>query len=220
MWQRVGTHAIGADGPVPAYVVLPHDWCEPHSWCEMTLRNLMRQAEEGEPAATNELFAVLYRELHVIAESQLRRTGDQVTLGATTLLHEAYLRLSEREGIEFPDRTQFLSYASKAMRGLVIDFIRARRAVKRGGQFEITGIGDGNFSDATDSHQDRIESLNVGLEELSLVDPRLAQLVDLHFFCGFSFAEIAAMRDVSERTIQRDWRKAKMLLGRILTDDG
>ena len=159
-------------------------------------------------------------ELHVIAESQLRRTGEQVTLGATTLLHEAYLRLSEREGIRCPDRTQFLSYASKAMRGLVVDFIRARRAVKRGGQFEITGIGERNVGadNGTEADQGQIEALNAGLEALTLIDSRLAQLVDLHFFCGFSFTEIAAMRDVSERTVQRDWRKARMALGRILTD--
>jgi RNA polymerase sigma factor (TIGR02999 family) len=185
----------------------------------MSLHELIRNADQGEPAAARELFAGLYQELHNLAESHIRRGGSELTLGATTLLHEAYLRLAEREGPRFPDRARFLAYASKAMRGLIVDYVRARQAHKRGGLFEITAIGDTDPASPGDDDRARIELLNQALEELGVLDPALAQLVDLHFFCGFSFVEIAAFRQVNDRTVQRDWRKAKMVLGRILADD-
>lgn len=165
----------------------------------------------ADPAA-QEMFVTLYRELHALAERHLRRNGFDSTLTATSLLHETYLNLAERERARFPDEPRFLAYASKAMRGLIIDYARARRARKRGGQFEITNLGDAEPVAPDGVASDRLDSLGLGLERLSMVDPDLAQLVDLHFFCGMSFVEIAAMRGVSDRTVQRDWKKARMLL--------
>src|SRR6185503_1715027 len=141
----------------------------------------------------------------------LRRAGSSLTLGTTTLLHEAYLNIAGRENIAFVDRPRFLAYASRAMRGLVIDYARSRRAKKRGRQFEITLADNEPWPDQMMMKTAELERLGDALDELVEIEPGLAELVDLHFFCGFSFDEIAALRQVSERTVYRDWPKARLL---------
>jgi RNA polymerase sigma factor (TIGR02999 family) len=175
---------------------------------------LIRTADAGDPEAANALFAALYRELHAIAERQLHRGGSELTLGTTTLLHETYLNLAGREGVQFANRARFLAYAARAMRGLMIDYARRRRAKKRGGEFHITSSGVDLAAD--DAPPDDLGQLGSALEILAGVDAELARLVDLHFFCGLSFGELAELRGVSERTVQRDWRKARLLLHRTL----
>ena len=177
---------------------------------------LMRTAAAGDPAAADQLFAALYRELHQIAEREIHRGGGELTLGATTLLHEAYLNVAGREGVQFATRGQFLSYAARAMRGLMIDYVRRRRAKKRGGEFHITASGVEEVPQGDGAPAEDLVQLDGALDMLAKVNPELAQLVDLHFFCGFSFAELAKLRGVSERTIMRDWRKARLLLHRTL----
>jgi RNA polymerase sigma factor (TIGR02999 family) len=178
---------------------------------------LISTAETGDGAAASALFAALYRELHAIAERELHRGGAELTLGTTTLLHEAYLNIAGREGIQFASRPQFLAYAARAMRGLMIDYARRRRAKKRGGEFHITASGV-QLAVVDGVPSDELEQLGTALDTLAGADPGLAQLVDLHFFCGFSFAEVAELRRVSERTVQRDWRKARLLLHRALQE--
>jgi RNA polymerase sigma factor (TIGR02999 family) len=178
--------------------------------------DLLRTAEGGDPAASDALFAALYAELHTIAERQLHRGGGELTLGTTTLLHEAYLNIAGREGLEFATRGRFLAYAARAMRGLMLDYARRRRTQKRGGEFHITSPGVDLAGASESASAQELEELGTALETLAAVSPELAQLVDLHFFCGFSFGEIAALKGVSERTVQRDWREARLLLHRTL----
>jgi RNA polymerase sigma factor (TIGR02999 family) len=159
------------------------------------------------------LFSALYQDLHRMARRELARRGSGITLSATTLLHEAYLDMSVRERA-FPDRNRFMAYACRVMRGLIIDYARGRHALKRGGQFEITSIATEVAEAVPDSRE--LTRISDALDELAAVDPRLAQVVDLKFFCGFSFGEIAAMQDVSERTVQRDWEKARIYLHHAL----
>jgi len=180
------------------------------------LTTLLEAAERGELAATPELFAALYRELHRIARTQLHFNAAGLTLGATTLLHEAYLDLSRRS-LSFPDRNRFFGYAARAMRGLIVDYVRERRAIKRGGEFHLTTL-DTTVAESI-AEVDDLAPLSEALDALAVTDPDLAQLVELKFFCGFDFAEIAAMRGVSERTVQRDWSKARMFLHSALKDD-
>jgi RNA polymerase sigma factor (TIGR02999 family) len=177
------------------------------------LRALVARASAGDPVATDALFAALYEELHRIAEAHLRRSAGHVTLSATTVLHEAYLDIARRDALVFPDRSRFLGYASRAMRGLIIDYVRRRNAQKRGGELTFTSLAEESHS--TEPAVD-LERLDAALQELASFDPALAEVVDLKFFCGFSFAEIAAIRDVSERTVQRDWAKARALLHQSL----
>ncbi len=179
---------------------------------------LIRTADAGDPAAASELFAALYRELHAIAERQLHSGGPELSLGTTTLLHETYLNIVAREGVVFATRAHFLAYAARAMRGLMIDYARRRRAKKRGGEFHITSSGADLAAGAGSAASEELEELGTALDRLARVDPGLAQLVDLHFFCGFSFGELGELRGVSERTVQREWRKARLLLHRALQE--
>jgi RNA polymerase sigma factor (TIGR02999 family) len=172
------------------------------------LDTLIRSSESGDAKAREQLFTVLYAELHALAQRQLRRNS-AMTLSPTTLLHETYLDMASRRSGAFPDRAHFLAYASRAMRGLIIDYYRSRSAQKRGGEFQITGLP--TEIPAVDSDVE-LERLSEAVDALAVIEPRLAQVVDLKFFCGMTFAEIGAALDASERTVKRDWEKARILL--------
>lgn len=178
------------------------------------LSAMFAAAQRGDAQAGGPLFASLYGELHRLARRQLHAHGGGLTLGVTTLLHEAYLELSQRE-LSFPDRPRFFAYAARAMRGLIVDYVRERRALKRGGGYHLT-------SAATESEgvaqADDLGPLSQAIDALAQVDPPLAELVELKFFCGFDFAEIAAMRGVNERTVRRHWDKARLYLRHMLED--
>ena len=179
---------------------------------ELDLSLLVSALERGEASAADAAFGQLYDELHRMARRELARGGSGVTLGATTLLHEAYIDMSGRAGTSFPDRARFMGYAARVMRGVIIDYARSRQAQKRGGQFEITSLQ----TDVAAADGQELSDLGDALDALGQVDPGLAQVVDLKFFCGFTFADIAAMRGVSERTVQRDWEKARIFLHQTL----
>jgi RNA polymerase sigma factor (TIGR02999 family) len=184
---------------------------------EPSLSSLIASAEEGDRSAADTLFATLYAELHRLASRQLARSAGDLTLGTTTLLHEAYLNMSRREGATFPDRARFMGYAARVMRGLVIDHVRNRKAQKRGGQVEKAPLV-GDVAAATGEEGEKLARIGEALDELATVEAALAQVVDLKFFCGFSFVEIAAMQGVSERTVQRQWEKARILLHGLIRD--
>jgi len=179
-----------------------------------SIPELAASAERGDHGAAEALFAALYSDLRRLAQRELARRGGAFSLGATTLLHEAYLDMSARDGASFPDRARFMGYAARVMRGLIIEHVRGRRAQKRGGQFEITSLGTQIIESVPDPVE--LTQISDALDELANTDASLAQIVDLKFFCGFSFEEIAAMRGVSERTVQRSWEKARIYLHRAL----
>ena len=137
---------------------------------DSTLSSLFATAESGDRAAADQLFAALYDELHRMARRELSKRGAGATLGATTVLHEAYLDISERERATFPDRNRFLGYASRVMRGLIIDYSRRRQAQKRGGLFEITAIATDVPDAGADA--DRLSDLSEALEGLEAADAR------------------------------------------------
>jgi RNA polymerase sigma factor (TIGR02999 family) len=183
-----------------------------------TISSLIASAERGDAHGADALFAALYSELHRLAKRQLARVGAPGTLGVTTLLHEAYLDMSRRDGTAFPDSARFMAYAAKVMRGVIIDYARTRRAQRRGGGFEITSLeGDVGERAADEKELGRISA---ALDELAVIDAGLAEIVDLKFFCGFSLAEIASMRGVSERTVQRHWEKARIYLHSAIRETG
>jgi RNA polymerase sigma factor (TIGR02999 family) len=163
-----------------------------------------------ERVVADALFGTLYAELHRLARRELSRRGPLGGLGVTTLLHEAYISISGREGTVFVDHARFMAYAGRVMRGLIIDEVRRRRSEKRGGLFHLTSLGT-DHADRVTSPQELIR-IGDALDELAEVEPGLAEIIDLKFFCGFSFAEIAAMRGVSERTVQRNWEKGRLYL--------
>lgn len=160
------------------------------------------------------LFTVLYQDLRRMAQRHLRRDGLQM-VSPTTLLHESYLSLSASDA-RFADEARFLGYASRVMRGLLIDLLRERLALKRGGGFLITQLDTAVAAPAP--QVDEIERLAEAIDELEAREPRLAELVNLRYFCGYTLEDIAAMRGCSARTLQRDWEKARMILFHQLTD--
>jgi RNA polymerase sigma factor (TIGR02999 family) len=165
------------------------------------------------PHEQSVLFASLYGELRRIAHREVNRRAGS-SLSATTLLHESYLKVQQRGGAGFSDQQHFLAYAARAMRTLVIDHARSRHAQKRGGAFALTELPTEVPEQVEDAVE--LERLGAAIDALAERDRALAQLVDLKFFCGYSLIEIAAMRGVSERTAQRDWDKARILLKRML----
>lgn len=166
--------------------------------------------DNDERVVADALFGTLYAELHRLARRELHRRGPIGGLGVTTLLHEAYISMSGKDGTAFVDQARFMGYAARVMRGLIIDDVRRRRSEKRGGLFEITSLGNENAAGAFTPQS--LVQISDALDELTEIEPDLAEIVDLKFFCGFSFAEIAAMRGVSERTIQRNWEKGRLYL--------
>jgi RNA polymerase sigma factor (TIGR02999 family) len=184
---------------------------------ESTISSLIDAAENGDSAAADTLFSSLYSELHRMAKRELARKGSPASLSVTTLLHEAYLDIAAREGNRFPDRPRFMGYAARVMRGLIIDHARSRNAIKRGGEFEITSLKTDVDQNCVNAKE--LSSISDALDQLAKVEPKLAELVDMKFFCGFSFAEIAALENLSERTVQRKWEKARIYLHRNIRAD-
>jgi RNA polymerase sigma factor (TIGR02999 family) len=175
-----------------------------------SIPSLIEAAERGEGSAAEALFGALYSELRRVAARELARHGAPVSISATTLLHETYLDVAQRSHRpSFPDRARFMSYAARVMRGLIIDHARQQCAQKRGGQFEITALSTDIGQKADDRELSRIGE---ALDELAKTDASLAEVVDLKFFCGFSFAEIGVLQGTSERTVQRKWEKARLYL--------
>lgn len=182
-----------------------------------TISSLIGAAESGDSAAADELFSSLYSELHRMAKRELARRGSPASLSVTTLLHEAYLDIAAREGSQFPDRPRFMGYAARVMRGLIIDHARSRNALKRGGEFQITSLKTEAGENPVDAKE--LSVISDALDQLAKLDPKLAELVDMKFFCGLSFAEIAALEGLSERTVQRRWEKARIYLHRNIRPD-
>jgi len=182
-----------------------------------TISSFTGVAERSNTMAVNALFSALYSELHRLAKRELARYMAPASLSVTTLLHEAYLDISARDGASFPDKARFMGYAARVMRGLIIDHARSRSAIKRGGHVEIASLEDDEFMNPVDARE--LSLISEALDQLAKVEPELAELVDLKFFCGFSFAEIAALQNLSERTVQRKWEKARIYLHRDIRTD-
>jgi RNA polymerase sigma factor (TIGR02999 family) len=165
----------------------------------------------------NELFELLYVDLCRLARREVRRNGAGDMLSTHTVVHEAWLNLSRRPSLAFESNGRFLAYASRTMRGLVIDRVRTRHSQKRGGSFVITSLDTHNADQI--AQPEFLQDIGDVLDELAVLEPELAHVVDLKFFCGFTLVEIAAMQGVSERTAQRQWEKARLMLYAALARD-
>jgi len=164
----------------------------------------------GDRAATDALFSTLYSELHQLAKRERFMRWNPDNLGATTLLHEAYLDVAKREGCSFPDPSRFMGYVARVIRGIIIDHTRRKRALKHGGDLAFTAQSIESIGKPDEAKE--LSMISDVLDQLAKVEPELAEVVDLKFFCGFSFAEIAAIQKLSERTVQRRWEKARIYL--------
>jgi RNA polymerase sigma factor (TIGR02999 family) len=180
------------------------------------LTALLRAAKAGERGAADQLFSALYADLKRLAHAQLARgRGRHETLQTTVLVHEAYLRLMAPAGLAAEDRAHFFNLAARVMRHVVIDFARRRASAKRGAALRVSWP-EGFEPAAPTAHDFPIGpnalAFDAALERLERESPRLAQLVQLRVFGGLPIAEIATLLEVSDRTLKRDWRKARAFL--------
>ncbi len=172
---------------------------------------LIQQVVAGEPQARDRLFEAAYPELRKLARSRLRDGGRNTFLETTALVHESYLRLLQVDRLRLEDRRAFFAYASKVMRSVVIDSVRERQAERRGGDLvEVTF--DTQVSADLPSGEAEVLQIHEALLALEAVEPRLAKVVEMRYFGGYSEAEIADALELNERTVRRDWDKARLLL--------
>jgi RNA polymerase sigma factor (TIGR02999 family) len=159
--------------------------------------------------ADSALFVLVYQELRRIARGQRRAAGSPATLDTTALVHEVYLKLHGAAEAKSFDRVHFLSLAARAMRQILVDHVRHRSRLKRSGPYSITGLDDqiGIASDLVD-----IVALDEALTRLAQIDPRAGQLVEWRVFGGLEMTDIAQLQGVTERTVFRDWRRARAFL--------
>lgn len=162
------------------------------------------------PDAVEQLMPLIYDELKRIAHHHLRMNGSRTTLCTTELVHEAFLKLTGGTETTWQSRAHLFGTASRAMRQVLVDFARRRSAAKRGGELERVSLRDSDS--ALELELDEILALDAALEQLDLLDPRLRKVVELRFFGGVPEQDIARMLDVSPRTVERDWLKARLFL--------
>lgn len=171
----------------------------------------MLAAEGGDETAAKAAYAALYDELRRMAHAKLRRCGGPLTLQTTVLVHESYLRLLGVAGLSFPDRARCLAYASQVMRAVIVDLVRAQQAQRRGGQWVHLTLNT-DMADAATQHDEDILRVHEALEALALAEPRLARVVEMRYFGGLAETDIAQALNVTVRTVQRDWQKARLFL--------
>ncbi len=178
------------------------------------ITQLLQAACQGDRAAADRVVVQLYGDLQRLARRHMRQAGQLTLLDTTALVHEAWLRVAGSPA-GFPDRGHFLAYAAQAMRSVVVDVVRARQAERRGGgQADLTL--DTAIADEIPQGDADILRVHEALDELAQVEPRLAQVVEMRYFGGLREQEIAEALNVTERTVQRDWQKARLFLSMSL----
>jgi RNA polymerase sigma factor (TIGR02999 family) len=184
---------------------------------------LLAAARQGDGSAMDRLVVLVYDELRAVARRQLRwqRQRPGQTLDTTALVHEAYLRLVDQAGAAWQDRAHFLSVAAVAMRHILVDAARRRSARKRGGEdlrVTLSDVGPGQGELEADARAVEILDLDQALTSLAALNERLSRLVELRYFAGLTEEEAAEALGTSERTIRRDWRKARAFLFQALSE--
>lgn len=175
------------------------------------LTDLLQRAQEGDQAARERLFAVAYDELRTQARAQLRDGGRNTFLDTTVLVHESFLKFIQAGQLNGADRGHFFAYAGRVMRSVIVDFARKRQAERRGGDAQHVSLDTQLAEDMRASDEEMIR-INDALQALQEVDSRLVQVVEMRFFAGMTEAEVADALGVADRTVRRDWEKAKLLL--------
>ena len=186
-----------------------------------SITELLVRAGGGDNLATNELFGRLYPEIKRIARARLDEAGGVTGLDATALVHEGFLRMADSEGLRGSTRGQFFAYVGRVLRNTVIDHFRAKQAQKRGGEAMLVTLSHADAEDGAGAHMTLdLADLDHALAQMREIDLELYELIEMNVFAGMSLDEIAQLRDVSTRTINRDLSKARALLAELMpTDD-
>ena len=173
--------------------------------------DLIIRTNAGEPGARDKLFASAYTELRKLARSRLYGGGRNTVLDTTALVHETYLRFLNCGQLRSDDRGAFFAYASRVMRSVIIDSVRERQAERRGGDLARLTLNT-QLMDKLPAGEDELLQVDEALEALAQAEPRLAKVVEMRYFGGYTEVEIAEALGLTERTVRRDWEKARMLL--------
>lgn len=182
-----------------------------HYGCMGELTRLLAAVRAGEPGAVDGVVAATYRELHALARQRLARAPAITLLDTTSLVHECYLRLVKVGELQTEDRGHFMAYAARAMRAIIVDFARQRAAQRRGGDAVRVTLDPEIPADGADGAAELLR-ISAALDELAKLDERLARVVELRYFAGFTNEQVAEVLGVNERTVRRDWDKARALL--------
>jgi RNA polymerase sigma factor (TIGR02999 family) len=178
---------------------------------EGEVTRLLAVARDGDVAAMARVCELLYADLQQMARRRLRGQEPLTLLDTTSLVHESFLRLEGRGALAVADRQEFFAYAARVMRSVIIDTIRRRRAARRGGDCQVVTL-DTDLGDVVCRDEGDVLRLAEAVDDLARTDPRAARVVEMRYFAGMADSEIAAVLGVTERTVGRDWRKARMLL--------
>lgn len=179
------------------------------------ITQLLARMQAGDASARDALFASTYDELRRLARARLRDGGRNTMLATTSLVHESYLRFLRVQALRADDRRGFFAYAAQVMRSVIVDFARERLAERRGGAMQPLTLSTELMADLP-AGEETILRVHEALEVLAEADARLAQVVEMRYFGGYTESEIAQTLQVTERTVQRDWEKARLILGAAL----
>jgi RNA polymerase sigma factor (TIGR02999 family) len=206
--QRLGKVRFPVPGVGGAAIGLPVD-------DSIDLTGLIRQAQAGDGRAADALFTATYPELRRLARARLRSGGRNTLLDTSSLVHEWYVRFVQSGRIRLEDRAHFMNYAGRAMRSVIVDFARRRQAARRGGG----AVRESLSIEAVDgalAGEEQILRVHEAVEELARLEPRMAQVVELRYFAGLTEKEIASALGLADRTVRRDWEKARLFLAEAL----
>jgi RNA polymerase sigma factor (TIGR02999 family) len=176
---------------------------------------LIHRVIDGDANAADDLLRALYPELRRLARARLSGHQRDVLIDTTALVHECYLKMFAASQLNLADRQHFLRYASRAMRSVIVDLARERQTARRGGGDEHVPL-DTTLADRLGHAEEEILDVHAALTELAAAEPRLAQVVELRYFGGMAETDIAIALGVTERTVRRDWQKARLMLAAVL----
>jgi RNA polymerase sigma factor (TIGR02999 family) len=178
------------------------------------ITQLLSAYQSGQKDVLDELYPLIYNDLRSIAKQQLRRSWDVGTLCSTVLVNESYLKLLGGSSVTFADRAHFFSLASKAIRQIILNYAESKSAQKRGADWQRVTLDQTLAGD--EQRIEQVIEVGYALQELDSIDPKLAQLIEMKFFAGMTEVEIAEVWGVTDRTVRRNWIKAKALLAQVL----
>ena len=189
----------------------------PSSSPSSSVTQVIEDSQSNVPKAVNRLFDLLYNDLHRVARNRVHADGRHNELSATVILHETYERLVKLDELKVSDRKQFFTYAAAVMRSVVVDMARARLTARRGAGVSDVPIDTMIESTLASPVDETVMQIHEALDNLEAVEPRLARVVEMRYFAGLTLTEIAETLELTERTVSRDWNKAKALLAAMVT---
>jgi len=179
------------------------------------LTDLIRRAKDGDDSALRQVFDITYEDLRRMARGRLTPGGRGTLLDTTSLVHESYLRFANAGELQIGDRAHFFRYAGHVMRSVIVDMARARLAERRGGDAQHIAL-DTDVANRVSDGEEEVVLVHEALEELGEIDPRMVQVVEMRYFAGMTEMEITGALGVTDRTVRRDWEKARLVLAKAL----